>query len=132
MIHIISGARRRRLDSLPIEQACEELSRMIRQSHRERALEVFRSHDPEPLARGELMAALRMGEESVRELLQDMRERHLIQPISAAPVRWVLEKMGQCDGCGLYDHHLVRGECPQCRGGHGAPAIEQPKETQAR
>lgn len=26
------------------------------------------------------------------------------------------ETQGQCEGvCGLYDHHLVNGLCPQCR-----------------
>jgi hypothetical protein len=27
------------------------------------------------------------------------------------------EKIGRCDLCGLFDHHLIGGECPTCRGG---------------
>ncbi len=44
-----------------------------------------------------------------------------IQPIPVAPV----ERIGECDLCGLVDHHLVLDACPSCNQGHNllpAPA----------
>jgi hypothetical protein len=32
-----------------------------------------------------------------------------------AEVRVWTTVIGECEWCGLFDHHLVRGECPSCR-----------------
>lgn len=39
----------------------------------------------------------------------------LLMPLPWATAIEVKERIGECEICGIVDHHLVRGECPACR-----------------
>ena len=58
-----------------------------------------------------------LGEEYARAVLEHLVARGLVMIVPApcaAGYLYVAYKMGECETCGVHDHHLALGQCPEC------------------
>lgn len=91
----------------------ELCARRFRMALRELLLE-----SPQGLTLAAIALALDLHRGAARRLLMDMLGRRAIAvrvPEQSTEPLWVAVTVGACEWCGLIDHELVLGACPQCR-----------------
>ncbi|PWG62827.1 hypothetical protein [Sediminicurvatus halobius] len=103
---------------IDIDTRLAELARLCQGSLQGRVLACLQEHR-KPLSARDIAEALELPsaegiERACHALAADGRA--VVDSLgSHRRLMWRSVDAGHCDWCGIYDHHLVAGECPQCR-----------------
>ncbi|MEX0732872.1 MAG: hypothetical protein WED00_05825 [Aquisalimonadaceae bacterium] len=92
------------------------LTDMCREAMRSKVIECLSLHR-RPMTSRDIALALELDHDAVQRVAC-----YLVAHGKLDAAQWADGKplyrpvdLGECEWCGLFDHHLVAGECPQCR-----------------